>query len=378
MGNFLSFNSPFFLLFCSEEGPMVSISKIVKKRDKKIGQPPGTPVFVGERKEESIKITVLDYDETKFQEKELLSIEECCAYKDSSTVTWININGIHDVETIEKIGVHFDLHPLIREDIVNTDQRPKIEEFETFVFVILKMLSYDDKAEETQVEQVSLIIGNNYVLSFQEREGDIFEQVRERIRKGKGRVRKSGADYLAYALIDAVVDHYFIILEKDGEKIEGLEEKVISDPEPKTLNNIHRLKREMIFLRRSVWPLREVINSMTKADSKMIKESTKIFLRDVYDHTIQVIDTVETYRDMLSGMHDTYLSSVSNRMNEIMKVLTIIATIFIPLTFIAGIYGMNFEFMPELKWNWGYFAVLGIMLVATGGMLVYFKRKKWL
>jgi magnesium transporter len=357
---------------------MVSISKIVKKRDKKIGQPPGTPVFVGERKEESIKITVLDYDETKFQEKELLSIEECCAYKDSSTVTWININGIHDVETIEKIGVHFDLHPLIREDIVNTDQRPKIEEFETFVFVILKMLSYDDKAEETQVEQVSLIIGNNYVLSFQEREGDIFEQVRERIRKGKGRVRKSGADYLAYALIDAVVDHYFIILEKDGEKIEGLEEKVISDPEPKTLNNIHRLKREMIFLRRSVWPLREVINSMTKADSKMIKESTKIFLRDVYDHTIQVIDTVETYRDMLSGMHDTYLSSVSNRMNEIMKVLTIIATIFIPLTFIAGIYGMNFEFMPELKWNWGYFAVLGIMLVATGGMLVYFKRKKWL
>ncbi|MBN2244351.1 MAG: magnesium/cobalt transporter CorA, partial [Candidatus Aminicenantes bacterium] len=299
---------------------MVSISRIVKKRGKKIGQPPGTPVFVGERKEESIKITVLDYDETKFQEKELLSIEECCAYKDSSTVTWININGIHDVETIEKIGVHFDLHPLIREDIVNTDQRPKIEEFETFVFVILKMLSYDDAARETQVEQVSLIIGHNYVLSFQEREGDIFEQVRERIRKGKGRVRKSGADYLAYALIDAVVDHYFIILEKDGEKIEELEEKVISNQEPKTLNDIHRLKREMIFLRRSVWPLREVVNSMTRADSKMVHEPTKIFLRDVYDHTIQVIDTVETYRDMLSGMHDTYLSSISNRMNETMKV----------------------------------------------------------
>jgi len=357
---------------------MVSLSGIVKKRHKKIGQPPGTPVFVGERKEEAIKITILDYDETKFQEIEAKSIEECCPYKDSATVTWINIDGIHDVETIEKIGEHFDLHPLIREDIVNTDQRPKIEEFETFVYVVLKMLSHDDKSKETQVEQVSLIIGNNYVLSFQEREGDIFEHVRERIRKGKGRLRKSGTDYLAYALLDAVVDHYFIILEKDGEKIEGLEEKVVSNPEPKTLNDIHRLKREMIFLRRSVWPLREVINSMTRADSKMIQESTKIFLRDVYDHTIQVIDTVETYRDMLSGMHDTYLSSVSNRMNEIMKVLTIIATIFIPLTFIAGIYGMNFEFMPELRWRWGYFIVLGIMFVLGLLMVFYFKRKKWL
>jgi len=200
------------------------------------------------------------------------------------------------------------------------------------------MLYCDENSNETQVEQVSLVLGDNYVISFQEREGDIFEFIRERIRKGKGRIRKMGADYLAYTLLDTVVDYYFTILEKDGEKIEELEDKVMTDPKPETLQEIHRLKREMIFLRRSIWPLRELVNSLERGESPLIRKSTGIYLRDVYDHTIQVIDTVETYRDMLSGMHDTYLSSVSNRMNEVMKVLTIIATIFIPLTFIAGIY----------------------------------------
>jgi magnesium transporter len=357
---------------------MVSLKKIVGKREKKIGLPPGTPVFVGEQKAEVAKITILDYDETQFQQREVKEVEECFLFRETPTVTWINVDGLHDIDVIEKIGKHFDMHPLILEDIVNTQQRPKMEEFEKYIYIVLKMLYYDEETEGTQVEQVSLILGENYVISFQEREGDIFNPVRERIRNGKGRIRKMGPDYLAYALLDAVVDHYFTILEKDGEKVEILEDDVIKDPNPDTFQDIHKLKRDMIFLRRSVWPLRELINGLERVETALIRKSTRIYLRDIYDHTIQVIDTLETYRDMLSGMHDTYLSSVSNRMNEVMKVLTIIATIFIPLTFIAGIYGMNFEFMPELKWHWAYFTVWGVITVIAVLMVIFFKRKKWL
>ncbi len=353
------------------------IRKLTKRGSNKRGLPPGTPVFVGEKKVEEVKISYMDYDEVKVEEGEAKEIDACFPFKDTPTVTWINIDGLHQVDFIEKIGKHFDLHPLIVEDIVNTHQRPKVEEFENYLFIVLKMLYVDEKSDETQIEQVSLIVGKNYVISFQEREGDIFEPVRERIRSGKGRLRKNGADYLAYALMDAVVDNYFIILERIGEKIEDLEDMVVSNPRPETLQKIHRLKRETIFLRRSVWPLRELVNSLERAESPLIQKSTRIYLRDIYDHTIQVIDSVETYRDMLTGMHDTYLSSVSNRMNEVMKVLTIIATIFIPLTFIAGIYGMNFEFMPELKWHWAYFAVWGVMVLIAIFMVIYFKRKRW-
>ena len=357
---------------------MISMSKFIRKREKKIGLPPGTPIFVGEKKTEETKISILNYDETQFQEREVTEIEECVPFKITPSVTWINVDGIHDVEVIKKLGKSFDIHPLILEDILSTHQRPKMEDFERYIFIVLKMLYYDDEANETQVEQVSLILGKNYVISFQEKEGDIFELIRERIRNGKGRIRSMGPDYLAYALLDAVVDHYFVILEKNGEKIEEMEDKIVKDPRPETLQEIYRLKREMIFLRRSVWPLREVESSLERGESPLIHDSTRIYLRDVYDHTIQVIDTVETYRDMLSGMHDTYLSSISNRMNEVMKVLTIIATIFIPLTFIAGIYGMNFEFMPELKWRWAYFGVWGGIVVIGIFMVGFFKRKKWL
>jgi len=356
---------------------MISLNKFTWKRVGKTGLPPGTPVFIGDKKTESAKITILDYDETQFQEREVKKIEECFPFKDTPTVTWINVDGVHDVGFIQKLGEAFDLHPLIIEDIVHTQQRPKMEESENYIYIVLKMLYLDNEKSETQVEQVSLVLGKNFVISFQEKEGDIFEAIRERIRNGKGRIRKMGTDYLAYALIDAVVDHYFIILEKDGEKIEELEDKVVADPKPETLQSIHRLKREMIFLRRSVWPLRELVNSLERGESPLIHKTTRIYLRDVYDHTIQVIDTLETYRDMLSGMHDTYLSSISNRMNEVMKVLTIIATIFIPLTFIAGIYGMNFEFMPELKWRWAYFVVWGVIIVVALSMVAFFRRKKW-
>jgi len=357
---------------------LIGITKLTRKREKKIGLPPGTAVFVGEQKAEEVKISYLDYDEAQFQEKEVESVEECFPFKDTPTVTWINMDGIHEVNIIEMIGKHFNLHSLILEDILNTHQRPKMEEFEHYLFIVLRMLYYDEEEKEIRGEQVSFIVGDNYVISFQEREGDIFEPIRERIRNGKGRIRRMGADYLAYALLDAVVDNYFIILEKIGERLEELEDKVVSDPKPETLHEIHTLKREMIFLRKSVWPLREVINSLARGESSLIQEKTQIYLRDVYDHTIQVIDTVETYRDMLSGMHDTYLSSISNRMNEIMKVLTIIATIFIPLTFIAGIYGMNFKFMPELEWYWAYFVVWGIILVVAVVMVIFFRKRRWI
>jgi magnesium transporter len=357
---------------------MNPVSRLIRRRKNKVGLPPGTPVFVGEKKAESTRITLLDYDEARFEEKAIQTVEDCFPCKDSPTVSWINVDGVHDVDLIGKLADKFEIHPLTLEDIVNTQQRPKFEDYDKYLYFVLKMLIYDDATHEIQTEQVSLVLGPNYVVSFQEKPGDIFDHVRERIRTAKGRIRKMGTDYLAYSLIDAVVDHYFLILEKSGERIEELEDKVVLSPQPTTLQEIHRMKREMILLRRSVWPLREVIGALERGESRLIDKSTRPFLRDLYDHTIQVIDTVETYRDMLSGMHDTYLSSISNRMNEIMKVLTIIATIFIPLTFIAGIYGMNFAFMPELKWRWAYFAVLGIMAAVAAGMLVYFRRKKWL
>jgi magnesium transporter len=352
--------------------------RLIKKRSKKTGLPPGTLVHIGERKTEKARITIVDYDETQFEEKEAKTIEECFPFKDKPTITWINIDGIHQVEIIEKLGKHFDIHPLVLEDIANTEQRSKMEDFNDYIFLVLKMLYFEEEENEIKSEQVSFILGSNYVLSFQEKEGDVFNPVRERVKNSKGRVRKMGADYLVYTLIDAIVDNYFIILEKLGEKIEDLEDELVDRPRQETLQVLHYLKREMVFLRKSVWPLREAISGLQREESPLIMDSTKIYLRDVYDHTIQVIDAVETFRDMLSGMLDIYLSSISNRMNQIMKVLTIIATIFIPLTFIAGIYGMNFKYMPELEWRWGYFIVLGIMTIIAIWMLIYFRRKRWL
>jgi len=360
---------------------MKSKTKKLKRKNghsRKAGLPPGTLVHIGEQKVEQVRITYLDYNEQNFQEKQAESIDECFPFKDTQTVSWINVDGIHEVGVIESIGRHFDLHPLILEDILNTTQRPKFEDYDGHIFVVLKMLRCVDNGQFVQSEQVSVILGPNFVISFQENVGDVFEPVRDRIRKAKGRIRKMGPDYLAYALLDAIVDGYFSVLETIGERIESLDEDLVNEPTDKTLRQIHLLKRELISLRKSTWPLRELINTMQRSDSALITESTEIYLRDVYDHTIQVIDTVESYRDIVASMLDLYLSSLSNRMNAVMKVLTIIATIFIPLTFVAGIYGMNFKHMPELEWRWGYPAVLLIMIAIAVGMIAYFKKKKWL
>ncbi len=354
------------------------MAKLMKKKSKQVGLPPGTLVHIGEKKTGQVKITLFDYDEGHCEEKEIRTLEECLPYKDKATVTWINVDGIHETEIIEKLGQAFGLHPLVMEDILHAGQRPKMDDYSDYIYIVLKMLHHD-KNMEIDEEQVSLILGSNFVISFQEdKEGDVFESVRERVRNGKGRSRKMGADYLAYALMDAIVDHYFTILEKLGEKIELLEGDLVAAPTPQTLHKIHQLKRELIFLRKSVWPLRDVVSGLERRESPLIKETTVVFFRDVYDHTVRVIDMIETFRDMVSGMLDIYLSSINSRMNEIMKVLTIISTIFIPLTLIASIYGMNFKYMPELEWYWSYPLVLLTMAVLSILMLIYFRRKKWI
>lgn len=357
---------------------MTFILQVIRGRAKKAGLPPGTVVYVGKQKTEKTRIRVIDYAEKHFEEKEAKKIEEVFAFIDKPGIAWINIDGLQSVDVIEKVGKHFSLHPLVLEDIANTNQRPKMEDFSDYVYVVLRMLRYDDQNNEVLSEQISLVFGSNWVISFQENEGDVFDPVRVRLRNNKGRIRKVGADYLVYTLIDAVVDNYFSVLEKMGEKIEDLEDELIANPEPATLKNLHDLKRQSISLRKSVWPLREVVSRLERLESKLINKTTIIYLRDVYDHTIQVIDSIETFREMLAGMLDIYLSSVSNRMNEVMKVLTIIATIFIPLTLVSGIYGMNFTYMPELGSPWGYPLVLLTMLSVAVVMLFYFRKKRWI
>lgn len=353
--------------------------KLFKKRSKKAGLPPGTLIYTGDVKNTEIKLDVFNYEENRLDEKEVKKIEECLEFKDKPGITWINIDGILKNEDLEKLGKIFNIHPLALEDILSIDQRPKEEDFINNIYVVLKMLSYNDLTSEIISEQVSLIIGSNYLISFQEGiKGDVFNSVRAKIRSGKGKTRISGSDYLAYSLLDTIVDNYFVILEKLGDRIEIVEESILKKSSESNVHDIHKLKREMIFLHKSVWPLREVISGLLREDSPLIKDSTKIYLRDVYDHTIQIMDTVETYRDILSGMLDIYLSNISYKLNEVMRVLTIVSTVFTPPIFIAGIYGMNFEFLPEIKWKYGYPFALFLMITSSLSMLLYFKRKKWI
>jgi len=356
----------------------LSFGKLLPRFSGSTGSSPGTISYVGKKREERVKINLIDYNAEELIEKNLTDSHQALAYKDRESVTWLNITGVHNTKIIEEVGNKFGLHPLILEDITNTTQRPKIDDYDDYLFIVLKMSYFDKENKNIIVEQVSLIINEEYVISFQERAADILEPLRERIRNNKGKIRKQGTDYLAYAIIDSIVDHYFTILEQLGEEIEDIEEALIINATPQILNHIYKLKRELIFLRKSIWPMREVVSNMQRGDYPMIKKATIIFLRDAYDHTIQVVETIETFRDMVSGMLDLYLSNVSNRMNEVMKVLTIFASIFIPLTFIAGVYGMNFEHMPELKWPWGYGFIWLVMISVAVSLLMYFKKKKWL
>jgi len=348
-----------------------------RKRSVKTGLPPGSLVHIGQRHAEKAKILLCEYDESHFQEREIPSLEGVLPPPDEKTVAWIHIDGLQEIPLLEQMGSVFGLHPLILEDILNTEQRPKSEDHGDYIYIVLRLF-HEDAGGALIPEQVSIVLGPNWLISLQEKKGSLLDPVRERLRNEKGRLRKTGADYLAHALLDAIVDSYFVILDKFGEKIETLEEALVGRPSPMTLGAIQALKREIIFLRKSVWPLREMLGGLGRSDSPLIHEPSVIYFRDVYDHAVQVIDTIETYRDMLSGMLDIYLSSISNRMNEVMKVLTVIATVFMPLTFLAGIYGMNFKYLPELEWRWGYFALWGVMIIIAIFMLIYFRRKKWL
>jgi magnesium transporter len=353
-------------------------SRTFKRKQSNVGLAPGTLVHVGEKKAEKVVIRAWIYNNENLIEKVLETVEECQALKGQPGMNlWINVDGLDQIGIIEKLGSYFGVHPLTLEDVLNTGQRPKMEDYNSYIYTVLKEMILDEKREEIIIDQVSIIFGSNYILSFQERAGDVFDPIRERLKNPSSRLRKNGVDLLAYSLIDAVVDNYFLILEHIGEEVESLEEELIVSPMPETLKAIQKYKRDMITLRRSVWPLRELINSLQRTESELINETTQLYLRDVYDHTIQVIDSIEAFRDILSSMIDVYLSSLSNRMNDVMKVLTIIATIFIPLTFIAGVYGMNFDYMPELRWRWGYPAVVLGMALLGISMFLYFKKRRW-
>ncbi|AGW11973.1 magnesium/cobalt transporter CorA [Megalodesulfovibrio gigas] len=351
----------------------------LKRHSSKAGKPPGTVEYVGEKAEEQVKITVFAYSEHDVTVTTPARLEDCGRLRAPGTVFWVNLDGVHRTGFVEDAGRVFGLHPLVLEDIVHTEQRPKMEDQGEYLFLVVKMLRWDEAEGRVVDEQVSLVLGDGFVLSFQEEEhGDVFEDIRARIRAGKGRIRKCGPDYLLYSLLDAVVDNYFVVLEKVGDAIEDMEEALLESAGNTQLEELHVLRREALFLRKYVWPLREIVARLERQESELIRDGAKIYLRDLYDHVIQVMDTIETFREVLSGMADLHLSKISLKLNEIMKVLTVISTFFIPLTFIAGVYGMNFRYMPELEWRWGYFAVLGTMGIVAAGMWAFFKKRNLL
>jgi magnesium transporter len=352
--------------------------KRTAKHMKKPGISPGSVIYTGEKTSKSLFIESFDYSKDSVNEVEHATVTDLFNYKTTDTITWININGLNHTKEIEAVGNYYNIHPLTLEDIVNVSGRPKIDEFENYLYVVIKMLYYD-KDDNIKSEQVSFVLGDYYVLSFQEAEGDVFNSLRERIRFAKGRIRTMGSDYLLYALMDSVVDHYFVIIETISNKIEDLEENLFNCFSAQEISKqIQDLKREILKIRRAIYPLREIINRVEKSENKLINDNTLRYFKDVYDHVIQISENIEIYREMTFGLMDMYMTTINNKMNEVMKVLTIIATIFIPLTFIAGVYGMNFENIPELKYKYSYFILWGIMITLFISMLFYFKKKKWL
>jgi magnesium transporter len=345
---------------------------------KKLGKSPGSMEYVGRREALPTKLTLIDYDAEHFESRPLERVDPVRPFLSTDTVTWLDVSGLRDTQVLERIGKEFDIHPLIMEDVLNTTQRPKAELSDAMVFIVLRMVQLDEKTGRLVVEQVSLILGKNYLITFQELPGDVFDSVRERLKSAKGHLRHSGPDYLAYAIMDSVVDHYFVVLEHIGEQIEVLEGKVLENPDKELVAEIHRLRRDLVAVRRATWPLREEIGALLRTEHSLVDKATLPYLRDLHDHTIRVIETVETHREMATALLDIYLSNTGNRLNEVMKMLTIIATIFIPLTFMAGIYGMNFEYMPELSERWAYPTFLIVCVAVAVSMLAFFRRKRWL
>ena len=349
------------------------------RQAEKIGKPPGTLVHVGVQRDEEVRITAIDYNEQTHEQYEIANLDDCLQKaRDPNTNTWINIDGLHDVEVIRTLGEAFNIDSLALEDILNTEQRPKAEDHQGYFFAVTKMLRYNEKADKNEVEHLCIILGETFLLTFQERRGDVLDPVRQRLKNGASRLRRRPGDYLAYAIIDTIVDNYLHSIERSRERLEELEDQLVEESHTDITEELHKCRRELTQLRRIIWPMKEMVAVMQNSGSELIKEDTEPFLRDTHDHVSHYLDVLDSNRELQAGLRDILSSNISNRMNEVMKVLTIIATIFIPLTFIAGIYGMNFAHMPELAWPWAYPLVWGIMAVVAVGMIIYFKRKKWL
>jgi len=347
------------------------------KNTKTVNQIPGTMTYVGSKESAETKLDVIDYNLENYERFTSASTEDAFKFVDEDRITWFNIDGLSNVQEIEKLGEHYELHPLVMEDIVNTGQRPKVEEYEDYLFIVAKMLYY--KNGNIENEHISMIVGRNYVLTFQESDGDVFNPVRERLETGKGRIRSRSADYLMFALLDSIIDNYFLVIDDISDRIEEMEASLfINKPNDNVAQEIQELKQTILRIRRSVFPLREVVSRLEKMETPLIENNTINFIRDLHDHIVQISEHIDIYREMIWGLMDLYMTTISNKMNEVMKVLTIMASIFIPLTFIAGIYGMNFEYIPELQWKYSYFVLWGFMIIIFLLMLYYFKRKKWL
>jgi magnesium transporter len=352
--------------------------RFIKKVSRKAGMSPGTLIHIGDQKVETVRLSSIDYSPSEIVESTPASVADALKDIGDGRVRWLNIDGLHQVDVIGAVGAQLDVHPLVMEDILNTAQRPKIEVFDRYIYAVVKMIHFDGATARIRSEQVSLLFGEDFMVSFQEAAGDVFDTVRERLRAGRGKLRQRGADYLAYALLDAVVDQYFLALEGIGDAMEAVEIAVADGMDADVLPSIHRFRHDIVYLRKQIWPVRDLMGVLRKIESPLVHPDNGIFFSDVYDHALQAVELVESLRDLLSAIHDLYLSQLSNRMNEVMKVLTIIATIFIPLSFIAGVYGMNFKIMPELDLPWGYPAALLLMAAVGGGLLLYFRRRRWL
>jgi len=351
--------------------------KIKRRTSSKIGLPPGSIVYLGEKRVEKVTIKVTEYDEANAETYEIKSVEEIDPFTDTPQVTWVSVCGLHETDFLKQIGEKFKVHPLVLEDILNPDTRPKIEVTDDYLFIVMKLVLFNPEQKILETEQVSFILGRSFLFSFSERTDDIFNPVKERISSQLGKIRKRGSDYLLYALMDVVVDNYFLALEKTEERIELLDDEVINRPDQSQIQSIYNLRNLLLMMRKSIWPSREIVNQLIKDDSDLLDESIEPYLRDLYDHTIHITETIEQQREITNSLMEIYLSMMSNKMNEVMKVLTIIATIFIPLTFIVGIYGMNFSNMPEMEWPWAYLAVWGVMIAVVIGMIFYFRKKDW-
>ncbi|OGT42251.1 MAG: magnesium and cobalt transport protein CorA [Gammaproteobacteria bacterium RIFCSPHIGHO2_12_FULL_37_34] len=350
----------------------------IRKRAKKAGHAPGSALYTGEPVNTTPQITVVTYNAKDYQQTSSTRLEDCFTEQKQDAITWISIEGLHDTALVKQVGKLFNLHPLTIEDILNIDQRPKVEEFTGYLFITVKVLLWQQATTTFGVQQLSLVLGKNFILSFQELDTTLFDAICERLKSSPNqRLRKQGADYLAYRLIDTVVDAYFVVLEALGETIEQVEKQIITAPTPHNTRTIYRLKQQLLLLRKSIWPMREAVNHLMHTEDNLITKFTRVYMRDVYDHTMQAIDALEISRDMLSSMLDMYLSSLTNRMNEIIKTLTIISTIFIPITSIASIYGMNFTYMPGLHWPYGFAFIMSMMGLVVIAMMLYFWKRKW-